>query len=182
MKIKKSIVFVFVACVLITATMLGAFAYGNGAEGPQAIEMYQVTPRENVEYQYRGSGDPDTLPYAVGGVIVGDEPEDNTRSVSVSADLDLAVGESWSKTFNTVVWFNDDHDAFRVAVTNVTGTYKIIITDTDGFEYSSPEMTNADYGVTIIHAHSDRDFTVYVVNTGSTKMTGHVRLSSFYNS
>lgn len=120
------------------------------------------------------------MPYCV---LATDEAETvDPASVNISENFTVAVGKSWERSFNTGVLFADPHNAFKVIVSDVTGKYKIIITDNKGYEYESPEYSNKGATVTIVNAWSDRTFKVNIVNVSTTTLTGHVKLSSYYNS
>ena len=106
---------------------------------------------------------------------------DLSRSVSISTDFTVKVGASFIRTFNTGNLFVEDHNAFKVIVSDTNGAkYRYVIVNDQGWSYESPEYT-VDSSVTITNAFSDQTFTVYIVNTGAKELTGHVKISSFYN-
>lgn len=103
------------------------------------------------------------------------------RSVSLSQDFTAYVGQSWSTHFTMDRIVGENHNAFKVVVTNVKGgTYKVIITSDHGYEYTSSECSG---GVTLTttNANAGERYHVYIVNTGSSPVTGKVKISSYYN-
>lgn len=177
--VKKKLA-VLLVCVLAIALAVPALAAGSENLEP----VTEVEPGEKVpvvEFTIEGEPDADS-PYttAVAGVDVSDlgiEP-----LVSISQNFSVSVGNSWKRSFNTGNLFVEDHNAFKTIVSGVSGKYKVIITDDQGYEYESAEYTNQDVTFTTTNAWSSRTFTVYILNTGTSTLTGQVKISSYYNS
>lgn len=101
-------------------------------------------------------------------------------AVSTSKSFSLSIGKSWSLSgIKMGVAFSDPHNAMNVQVKGVSGKYKIIVTSTSGYRYESAEKSSTSSAITVSTNNSDQ-YTVYVVNTGSTKCTGKVYISSYY--
>jgi len=101
------------------------------------------------------------------------------RSVSQTKQLNLAVGKSWSLSFNMNA-SGSPHNAFNVVTSNMSGKYKYIITGSQGYSYESGEYNNQGTTFTTSNAWSNETYTVYIVNTGTTTLTGTVQVSSYY--
>lgn len=105
-----------------------------------------------------------------------------TRAVSIDKDFSIATGKSWSANFTMTKWFADDHNAFKVIVSDVSGgSYRVKIEGDNGFSYTSDEYTNSGCTLTITNAQSSVKYTVYIGNTGSGTVSGNVKISSYYN-
>lgn len=102
------------------------------------------------------------------------------RAVSIDKDFSVSTGKSWSTDFDMTKWFADDHNAFKVIVSDVSGTYKLIIEGDNGFSYTSDELTSG-CTCTATNVPSGVKYTVYIVNTGSGTLSGNVKISSYYN-
>lgn len=109
------------------------------------------------------------------------ENEISPRGVSIDTDFYCAVGDSWQKDFKPSNWFSEDHNAFKTKVTNVLGKYKVIINGSNGYAYESPEYTDTDRIFTTTNAKPNVTYTVTIVNTGSSPLSGHVELYSYLN-
>ena len=142
-------------------------------ESRETIPIMEFNVAENLDVN---------MPYSTETEVVESESAITPLAVSTSKDFSVSVGKSWSASFNTGKLLTEDHNAFTVVISGVTGTYKVIITDDYGYEYVSSEYTNTDITITTTNAASYRTFTVYIVNTGSTTLTGHVKISSYYAS
>ena len=106
---------------------------------------------------------------------------DPSRSVSISTDFTVKVGASFIRSFNTGNLFVEDHNAFNVIVSDTNGrSYKVLVLNDQGWSFESDEYTRG-CTVTISNAFSDQTFTVYILNTDTKELTGHVKISSFYN-
>ena len=104
-----------------------------------------------------------------------------TRAVSIDKDFSVSTGKSWSTDFNMTKWFADDHNAFKVIVSDVSGgSYKLIIEGDNGLSFTSEEYTKG-CTATVTNAHPGVEYTVYIVNTGSGTLSGNVKISSYYN-
>lgn len=178
MKVKKS-VSVLLAFVLVLCFVLPASA--STITDPDLIEI----PGE-VNYAAEAARlqsevvDPDLTETPLApGVLPGDVVE--PRSVSVSKNISLPMAGSWSKSF-TMATSSDLHDAFSVIVSNVSGTYKVMITSTSGYAQSSSEYSNSGVKLTKTNALSTVTYTVTVLNTGTDTLTANVKISSYYNS
>ncbi len=110
-----------------------------------------------------------------------DDNEITNRAISISKDFSCATGKSWSTTFTVNKLFAEDHNAFKVVISNLkSGKYKIIIEGSDGYSYTSSEHST-DRTITVTNAKSgDVSYTVYIVNVGSGELAGHVKISSYY--
>lgn len=105
-----------------------------------------------------------------------------TRAVSIDKDFSVSTGKSWSTDFNMSKWFADDHNAFKVVVSSVSGgSYKVVMEGDNGFSYTSNEYNNSGCTLTVTNAQPDVKYTVYIVNTGSGTVSGNVKISSYYN-
>lgn len=114
-------------------------------------------------------------------VTAYNENEISPRGVSVDKDFYCAVGDSWQKEFKPSNWFSADHNAFKTKVTNVIGKYKVIINGSNGYAYESSEYTDVDMIFTTTNAKANITYTVTIVNTGSSPLSGHVELYSYLN-
>lgn len=120
-------------------------------------------------------------------VLVSDEEGQGQESsikplgVDTAKILNLGVGKSWSDSFKMNNLFGQNHNAFNVKVSSVTsGYYKIIITGTNGYEYTSKEL----YGggtVTTTNANINVTYTVTIVNTSSTTLNAVASITSYVN-
>ncbi|MDD2477033.1 MAG: M56 family metallopeptidase [Dysgonamonadaceae bacterium] len=108
-----------------------------------------------------------------------DPNEVEPYKVDLSKEFDLAVGKSYQTTFTMDGW-GDSHDAFKSKITNVSGTYKYIINGDNGYSYTSDECTSAET-FTTTNAKSGVKYTVTIVNTGATKLTGKLNITSYIN-
>jgi|GEM_PF-4191317 len=109
-----------------------------------------------------------------------DKPTITPLGVDNTASLDLAVGKSWSDSFKMNNWINTDHNAFNVKVSNVTGggTYKVIITGTNGYSYESSDQSSGNTW-TISNAKVDVTYKVTIVNTSSKTVKATVNITSY---
>ena len=106
---------------------------------------------------------------------------DLSRSVSISTDFTVNVGKSFIRSFNTGNLFTEDHNAFKVIVSDTNGSsYKVLVLNDQGWSFESNEYTSG-CTVTITNAFADQTFTVYILNTDTSTLTGHVKISSYYN-
>lgn len=102
-------------------------------------------------------------------------------AVSIDKDFSISTGKSWSTDFTMTKWFADDHNAFKVVVSGVSGgSYKVVIEGSNGLSYTSDESTSGRT-ITVTNAQSDVKYTVYILNTGSGTVSGNVKISSYYN-
>ena len=121
-----------------------------------------------------GKADPKTA--HLKPIVLEESGLDLSRSVSISTSFTVKVGASFIRTFHTGNLFVEDHNAFKVIVSNTNGVkYKYGIVNDHGWSYESPEYTVGS-SVAITNA-----LNVYIVDTGTRELTGHVKISSFYN-
>lgn len=174
---------VLLVCV-IAAVSIPVVAFAAGDKMLEPVTTVEVEPGEKIPViEVTVNGDPDpNMPYTTAADGAENESSIEQLAVSISRDFSVAVGNSWSTSFNTGKLFVEDHNAFKTIISDVTGKYKFIITDDQGYEYSSAEYTNRDMTFTTTNAGSSRTFTVYILNTGTSTLTGHVKISSYYNS
>lgn len=121
-----------------------------------------------------GKADPKTA--HLKPIVLEESGLDLSRSVSISTSFTVKVGASFIRTFHTGNLFVEDHNAFKVIVSNTNGVkYKYGIVNDHGWSYESPEYTVGS-SVAITNA-----LNVYIVDTGTRELTGHVKISSFDN-
>lgn len=175
---------VLLVCVIAVAISIPVVAFAAGDKMLEPVTTVEVEPGEKIPViEVTVNGDPDpNMPYTTAADGAENESSIEQLAVSISRDFSVAVGNSWSTSFNTGKLFVEDHNAFKTIISDVTGKYKFIITDDQGYEYSSAEYTNRDMTFTTTNAGSSRTFTVYILNTGTSTLTGHVKISSYYNS
>lgn len=90
------------------------------------------------------------------------------RSVDLSESIDLGGGDTFKKKFKTERWwFLEDHNAFKVSLDNVTGSYKVMILGETGYFYTSKEYTGKSVTITVTNAKPNKNYTVAVINTSS---------------
>ena len=103
------------------------------------------------------------------------------RAVSLSEEFEIPVGTSWSMSFTTDKWFAEDHNAFKVVIDDISaGTYKYIINGSDEYSYTSNEVSG-DHTFTTTNAKGGVTYTIYIVNTCASELSGTVKVSSYYN-
>ena len=159
---------VLLTCVLVVALSVPALAAGSEDLEP-VTTVVEVEPGEKVpvmEFTVAENLDAN-MPYSTETSVVESESAIEPLAVSLSKDFSVSVGNSWSTSFDTGKLFTEDHNAFTTIISDVTGTYKVIITDNYGYEYASSEYKNQGVTITTTNAASYRTFTVYIVNTGS---------------
>ncbi|MCD7770164.1 MAG: M56 family metallopeptidase, partial [Oscillospiraceae bacterium] len=88
----------------------------------------------------------------------------------------IAIGTSYQKSFTTESEAQTSYSAFRVAVSCNAGSYRIIITGSDGYSYMSAEQTG-DLSVTIQNAVSDVSYTIYILNYTAAPLTADITIS-----
>jgi hypothetical protein len=168
------------ACAMIMVLTVSAFA----AENQEPVTTLEVAPGEAMaiaEFVVAdGEADAD-MPYTTVVEGVDETGVIETRAVSISKDFSVSVGNSWSTSFDTGKIFVDDHNAFKTIVSDVEGKYKVLITDDKGYAYETEEFNSRGVTLTTTNASSTRTFTVYILNTGTSTLTGHVKISSYYN-
>lgn len=102
--------------------------------------------------------------------VPGISEVDIGKEIAYSEDFSVRIGTSWEETFNL-------GKLFKVTASDVSdGTYKLIIVDEAGATYSTSELTG-DRTVTITGAEANDNYTMYVVNTGTATVTGHITIS-----
>ena len=95
-------------------------------------------------------------------------------AVMISRTISLAIGKSWSKTFAAV-----DCDSLQLIVSGFSGDkYKVIIKGSNGYSYESAEQTE-DCTVVLTNAQAEAEYTVYIINVGTVRMTAGVNLSAY---
>lgn len=91
----------------------------------------------------------------------------------------LAAGGKKMFTFKMNNGSNTAHNTFVIKTSGVYGgTYKIIVTGTNGFNYATPELSSSNTH-TVYHAAKDVTYTVMILNTGSTHVYGKVNITSY---
>jgi hypothetical protein len=171
----KKLITVMLAFVIV-ATCIVSTASATQGDPIVTIELedtaYVRTPTQNVT----NPGDP------IASWSATVENVSGARSVSISKDITAKIGKSWSTTFNTSKIFSDDHNAFKVVVSNVSGSrYKVLVANNNGWAYESPESTSG-CTVTVSNVSGSDTYTVYVQNVGTGTLSAHVKISSYYNS
>lgn len=186
MKFKKTSLISLTLSLVLIVTMTAAFATSPIKANPE------TAPVEPIVLEEIGEPAPphgDLNKGVVDGVTpVGSSVEgvdesalDPSRSVSISTDFTVKVGASFIRSFNTGNLFVEDHNAFNVIVSDTNGSsYKVLVLNDQGWSFESDEYTRG-CTVTISNAFSDQTFTVYILNTDTKELTGHVKISSFYN-
>lgn len=107
--------------------------------------------------------------------------EMDSRAVSLSTTFSVSTGSSWSKSFTTNKILAEDHNAFKVVISDFSGgSYKYIIKGSNGYEYTSSEKTTGAT-FTTTNANSGVTYTIYIVNTSAKTISGSVKVSSYYN-
>lgn len=103
------------------------------------------------------------------------------RKVDLSKSINIDGGDSWKTSFDVGKWWPaDDHNAFKIHISNVTGEYKVLINGSDGYFYESSTYTGG-VTVTTINAHNEVTYSVAVVNTKSNqKASMDVKIYSYY--
>lgn len=108
-----------------------------------------------------------------------DENGIDPQAANINTDFTVNVGKSFVRTFNMDVWFNEPHDAFKVHITETNGVpYKVIVVNNKGYERVFAEKTGETLFALI--GDPDANYTLYIVNTGSKDLTGHITVSSYY--
>lgn len=109
-------------------------------------------------------------------------PNANERKISLTEDISLAAGDTWKERFDTDRIIISDHDAFRVKLTDVSGSFKLMILGGNGYFYESAVYTDVDVTFTTTNAKADVQYTVSIINVSNdTKFTATVEIESFYN-
>lgn len=107
--------------------------------------------------------------------------QENERKINLTKKISLSAGDTWKQSFNTDRFLLADHDAFRVKVTNVSGSFKVMILGGDGFFYESYSYTNSNATITVKKVDADTQYTVSVINiSNNTTLTATVEIESFY--
>lgn len=101
------------------------------------------------------------------------------RGINYSSDFSVAPGKSFKKNFNTRNLINDDHDSFSVVITETNAPYRVLITSDDGETLYDEELSGR---VSIKREGIDPelDYTIMIQNTGTSTLTGHLQISSYY--
>jgi hypothetical protein len=103
-------------------------------------------------------------------IILDDAIQITPLKVDSSDSINLSGGDTWKKKFDMNRWWPaNPHDAFEIKVTDVTGSYKVLILGADGYYYSSNTYTDTGVTLTITNAKPDINYTVSVVNTSTNK-------------
>lgn len=115
-------------------------------------------------------------------VIKSASSQNNERKINITESISLSGGDTWKKRFDTDRFLVSDHDAFRVKLTNVSGSFKVMILGGNGYYYESPTYTDTNVTFTTINAKADVQYTVSIINASNdTKLTATVEIESFYN-
>lgn len=173
---KRKLIAVLCGVMLVSSLSLMAFAASADPSVNAEVVTAEGTPYVPVAVQTVGNpNDP------VGSCSETVENLPETRAVSISKNISVQIGNSWSTTFDTAKIFADDHNAFKVVVSNVSGSkYKIIVKNNTGWTYETTEYTGGST-VTVTNASGSKDYTVYVLNTGTGTLSANVKISSYYN-
>mgnify|MGYP003274029536 CR=1 FL=1 len=110
----------------------------------------------------------------------GAEVEVTPRAISISWDLSIDVGDSLFHWFDTAKLFEDDHNAFKVSITDTSGPYKVIVYSANGDTRYETGTRTGDLSWVCHNADPDTYYYIYVYNMDTSKLTGHLRISSFY--
>lgn len=110
-----------------------------------------------------------------------EEGSSNTKSINLEEEITLIGGDTWKKSFSTSRWWLlEDHNAFKVTVNNVTGSYKVMILMASGNLYTSNGYTNQGATLTVTNVDSEGTYVVSVINTSSTEdLTATVAIQSY---
>ncbi|MCD8384350.1 MAG: M56 family metallopeptidase [Clostridiales bacterium] len=109
-----------------------------------------------------------------------DEPEISIMGVGISKTAyKISVGSSYTTSFDMSNGFSDPYTAFKVNVKNATGSYKILISGSNGYSYASVEKTN-NFSVTVKNAASGVTYSVYILNCSTSAITADISISSYY--
>ncbi|MCD8116402.1 MAG: M56 family metallopeptidase [Oscillospiraceae bacterium] len=183
MKLKKTsftaIVLSLVLIFAVSVTMVTGCAYEEIPSETGEITIVEFGDETGVNEAVEVSVDGE---FAVENEIEADEEEPGTSTDSVSVSKTgqtISVGSSYSKSFTMSNGTSDAHTAFKVTVKNATGSYKILISSSNGYSYASAEQTG-NFSVTIKNAASDTTYTVYILNCSTSKITADITISSYY--
>lgn len=66
--------------------------------------------------------------------------QENERKIDFSTNISISVNDTWKKRFDTDRLFFADHNAFKVNISNVSGSFKYIILGGNGYYYESSEI------------------------------------------
>ena len=102
------------------------------------------------------------------------------RDVNINEDFYIKIGESWMEVFNTAVFLGEDCDGFTTSITDVNGKYKYLIYYQGKCIHESAEYSTAK-SFTTRNVDPDEYVTVYILNTGSKPLSGHVAISGIYS-
>lgn len=102
------------------------------------------------------------------------------RAVGLSQSLDLSAGDTFKKRFKTSRWFKKDHNAFEIKLSNVVGSYKVMILGGDDYFFTSNDYSNKGVTITVSNVKPDKSYTVSVINTASNKrLKAELEIQSF---
>ena len=171
---KKRFFGLLMACLML-ATMIVPASASASALSPTTIAEDEAV----AVVLFSGAADDISTGISRPVTVEGSSLVAPAKSVSLTKTLNVAVGKSWSTSFNMNA-SGSPHNAFNVVTSNISGKYKYIITGNQGYSYESGEYTNQGTTFTTSNAWSNETYTVYIVNTGSTALTGTVQVSSYY--
>lgn len=114
--------------------------------------------------------------------IVSVSSQNNERKINITKTISLSVGDTWKKRFDTDRLLFEDHNAFKVELANVSGSFKVIIMGGNGFYFESSTYTDTNVTFVTANASADVQYTVSVINTSNdTNLSATVEIESFYN-
>ena len=190
MKRKTSVFLTIIMAICAIAGVMSASAAANSASPSNA--NWAVSLEEPPVYTGKDPVVEDVLRYdntanGIGNIVIPaklngcDVPwtseDDIGKAIAYSEDFSMRIGTSWEETFNLGKLFDVACDMLKVTTSDVSdGTYKLIVVDEAGATYSTSELTG-DRTVTITGAEANSNYTVYVVNTGTATVTGHITIS-----
>lgn len=111
------------------------------------------------------------------------EQEISPMNVNRKSTFNLQPGRSFRTSFKMTDPYNtwpDPHTGFTVRVSDVSGgSYRIVVTANNGYNWSSPEYTG-NSSATTRNCSPTATYTVIITNTKSTTVRGTVSINSFF--
>lgn len=165
--------------VCISVSTFAAAAYDNAYVKTDNVPIVTVVGGEaEVESNLLPNPDPND---PVGSSVPGTDDTFEVNKIDLSKSITVNVGNSWSKSFDTETLIGKDHNAFKVIVSNVSGSsYKVIVENNHGWSYSTSDYTD-DCTVTITNTRGIDIYTVYILNTGTGALSADVKINSYYS-
>ena len=175
------------ACGLLSAAFEGLFLWAVCLAGlfssmslGSPLSLYALAPEGPAVpmtaafVTSHGKADPKTA--HLKPIVLEESGLDLSRSVSISTRFTVKVGASFIRTFHTGNLFAEDHNAFKIIVSNTNGAkYKYVIVKRPWLKLRISRIHRWQF------CYHHQCFNVYIVDTGTRELTGHVKISSFYN-